>query len=105
MSDAVELDYESNPDDILRIAKEIHASEEEDKPYVFGQRYQAFKERYPKLFEMCCKPDCNINHLLFMVNMMKNVRSHSKSYKSASEAVGQHFVDVYVKPMLPDNAK
>ena len=100
-----ELDWDSNPDEIMRISKEIFEStvSADDKESVYSQKYAEFKQRYPKLFEMCCNPKCDIKHLEYMIEMMKVVRNRESSYKKASEAVGQHFVNAYVMPVLPES--
>lgn len=87
----------------MRIAKEIQASplSEQERMKEFKNTYDDFFTKYPNLFEMCCKPNCNMQMLEYMMEMLEKVHGNDTSQDDASVKVGQMLFDTYVNPVLP----
>jgi len=66
-------------------------------------KYEYLFTNSPTLFERCIQGDLNMQQLNYMLAMIKKVNSGA-DYQTTSTEVGQHMVDIYVKPLL-DNAE
>jgi hypothetical protein len=93
-----------DPDEILRIAKDIRASRlsfPERKSH-YGFMYPKFVEEYPTLFDIACqaRTDEALSHLEYMIAQWKKVKNGSVTQYDASIKVGARLVDTYVKPAL-----
>ena len=65
------------------------------------EQHAAFADAYPKLFETVCKPDADLPHLEYLLGMLDQVQNKNTTYESASQTVGQHMFDHFVRPNLP----
>ena len=68
------------------------------------QKHDEFKQRYPKLFEMLCDPECDQTMLNKLISLHKKVQNGKTDQKDADIAFGQVAVDTFVKPNLPRNS-
>ena len=67
------------------------------------RKYDDFKQRYPKLFEMLCDPACDQTMLNNLIKLHKNVQNGSTNQKDADIAFGQVAVDTFIKPNITRN--
>ena len=51
------------------------------------------------LFERCIIGDLNMQQFNYILSMLDKVNA-GKDYQSASQEIGQKFVDIYVKPLI-----
>ena len=51
------------------------------------------------LFERCIMGDLNMQQFNYILSMLDKVNA-GKDYQSASQEIGQKFVDIYVKPLI-----
>lgn len=65
-------------------------------------KYEYLFTNSSTLFERCMQGDLNMQQLNYMLAMIEKVNSGA-DYQTTSTEVGQHMVDIYVKPLL-DNA-
>ena len=66
-------------------------------------KYEYLFTNSATLFERCIQGDLNMQQLNYMLAMIQKVNSGA-DYQTTSTEVGQHMVDIYVKPLL-DNAE
>ena len=66
-------------------------------------KYEYLYTNSSTLFERCIQGDLNMQQLNYMLAMIEKVSSGA-DYQTPSTEVGQHMVDIYVKPLL-DNAE
>lgn len=86
-------------DDILSIATEIKQSRGSvtKKTETYKTKYPEFADKYPSLFAMCCDDKSDINHLHFMIDMLRKIQENAMTEHVASANVGQVLYDDYVK--------
>ncbi len=73
-----------------------------DKPLfteTMSNKYNYLYTKSTTLFERCMTGELNTEQLEFMLKMLDKV-NNGADYQKTSTEVGQHMVDVYVKPML-----
>lgn len=85
-----------DPELISSIAYTIRNSKLANKKDVFRREYKEFAENYPTLFDMCCSPNVNMNHLDMMIGMLKQIHSKQVTNHVASVQVGQKLYDAFV---------
>jgi hypothetical protein len=67
------------------------------------KKYEYLYTNSSTLFERCILGELNIQQLNYILSMIEKVNSGA-DYKTTSTEVGQHMVDIYVKPLLENNA-
>jgi hypothetical protein len=90
--------------EIRRIVKEIRDSKKSHKEVFYEDKYPDFIDKYPKLFEMCCDQNTDINTLYFMIDMLEKIQKNQMTEHVASVSVGQKLFDSYVKPVVGEDA-
>lgn len=92
---------------MLQAANDMQASAlpEAERMTHYKEKYAEFASKYPNLFEMCCKPACNMTMLSYMLDMWEKVHGQQTSQDDASVQVGQRLFDTYVDPILPESKK
>jgi hypothetical protein len=69
-----------------------------------NERFQAFQERYPTIFDKTLngyfENSEELKRLRMAMGIIENTKSGNLSKEDGEKAFGQHLVDVYVKPNL-----
>jgi hypothetical protein len=72
------------------------------------EKYGAFKERFPSLFQMLLldAEGFDERRLIQMLRLKERVSNNNISYQDASIQIGQQYFDEYVKPIVdnPNNS-
>lgn len=66
------------------------------------REYADFHERYPALYGMIIDDPDNfqMNRLIEMLSLKKNVEQDGANYESVSTSLGQKYFDEFVKPVM-----
>lgn len=95
-----------DPSEIHRLVKEIRSSTSPSVAADTDARFDEFRQRYPKLYQMACNPTMDMDLFNFMISQLQ-VRYNAKNTDVAASvrddtdlAVGQELVDVFVKSRL-----
>ena len=87
---------------ILKIANEIQSAKgtQEEKEKLYADKYPLFFEKYSALGKLCCGPNMDMRRLVFMINMLNQIKTQKMDQDKASEIVGTELYNSYVKPAL-----
>lgn len=97
------MSEEISGDRILNIFQAIKNSKVTNKTDYFASKYENFKNKYPKLYEMACNSESiDIDNLKFMISMLKQMQNNTVSQFDASASVGQFLYDKYIHDNIKD---
>ena len=68
------------------------------------EKHTYLNEKCPRLLKMAVQDRFEMNKLLYMLHMLRQVQSNKMTEKQASTVIGQKYADEYVKPLV-DNLK
>ena len=68
----------------------------EDRVAQLKLEHSFFEERYPMLFEMCTRPDFNMDNLNYFLNKRDEIIENRISTEDASKQIGKEWFDKYV---------
>jgi hypothetical protein len=89
--------------------KEYGQMTEEQFKIRMSERFATFCEKYPMIFDRTVdgffnKPE-EMNRLKMAVGLIQKTNSGQLSKEDGEKAFGQHLVDVFVKPHVPESAR
>lgn len=92
-------DEQLRNDEIIKIIEDIQKSpiDYKDKETHFSNIYPDFKEIYPFLFSMACKPNFDYNKFNYMMNLRNEIINKNLTVEDASKTVGTKFYNMYMK--------
>jgi hypothetical protein len=84
--------------EIIKIVHDIRrfSMSSEDRKNIFENKYPAFVEKYPKLFEMVCSNAFELDKFIYMMKLREQIEKKERTVESTSAEVGQRFFDMYV---------
>lgn len=68
----------------------------EDRIKKLQQDHSFFSERYPMLFDMCVRPDFDINSLNYFLQKRDEIIEQNASVDDVSKQIGQEWFNKYV---------
>jgi len=104
MEDFPETLREYSPVEILNIAYEardlkgIGLNTEAEKLAEMRRRHSDFWFRYPRLLEICCQPNPDMEQLSFMLNMLSAVNKKKTTLEAADKQVHERLADKFNVP-------
>ena len=92
-------DSQLRNDEIIKIIEDIQKSsiDYNDKESHFSNIYPEFKENYPFLFSMACKPNFDYKKFNYMMNLRTEIINKNLTVEDASKEVGTKFYNMYMK--------